>query len=714
MPTDETANSTAPSPEGQPPPRRANRLANETSPYLQQHAFNPVDWFPWGPEALELARSQNKPIFLSIGYSACHWCHVMEHESFENPAIAQRMNDWFINIKVDREERPDLDQIYMNAVVVMTGSGGWPMSVFLTPDLKPFFGGTYWPPVARFGRPGFAEILTAIHDAWTSRREALDEQAEELTRLVREAARPRFGTAAIDETLLKLAAQSLLQSADREHGGFGRAPKFPHPMDLRLALRLWQRFQDRELLDVAALTLRKMAAGGIYDQLGGGFARYSTDERWLVPHFEKMLYDNALLVPCYLELWQITRDPADALVVHETLDYVLREMTQPAGGFYSTQDADSEGVEGKFFVWSRDEIIAALGADDAAIFCQTFDVSQAGNWEEHNILNRPAPYSLVAQRLGLSLPELLTSLARSRQKLFELRAQRVAPGRDDKVLTSWNGLMIAAMAFAARVLHEPRYLSAGIAAGEFVWNQLRNEQGRLWHCYKDGQSRFPAYAEDYACLLDGFIELYQSSFDARWLERAIQLADVLVADFHDPAGQGFFFTAAHHETLIARNKQTEDNATPSANSMAATALLKLARLTGRTDYETLAVDTLSMLSGMLRRAPLAGGQALVALDFWLGPAYEFVLADGMVNDQNEAVLAAINERFLPRQVVARRSAGIHDEQLPAMLKSLLGGKTAPGNEPALFRCQHGACQLPVSGLADITRELTNLSGTAAE
>ncbi|MBC8115081.1 MAG: thioredoxin domain-containing protein, partial [Candidatus Saccharimonas sp.] len=466
----------------------SNRLAQESSPYLLQHANNPVEWWPWCDEAIQTARRHERPIFLSIGYSACHWCHVMEHESFENADIAALMNQWFVCIKVDREERPDLDQIYMSAVQAMTGSGGWPMSVFLTPELKPFFGGTYWPPSARWGRPGFREILAGVHDAWQNRRDAVLAQADELTGHVVNIAASTVESSPLNEEILRSAMRSLIRSADRVHGGFGSAPKFPHPMDLRVALRCWKRFggtrsaelgtrsetaetaapkaqysvfstqysddtpYSDDVLDIATLTLDKMARGGIYDHLGGGFARYSTDERWLAPHFEKMLYDNALLVPAYLEAHQITGRADFARVARETLDYILREMTSPQGGFYATQDADSEGEEGKFFVWSKAEIESLLDPNDARAFCESYDVSATGNWEHKNILNRPRPHDDVAALLKLDPGDLETILDRSREKLFTERSKRIWPGRDEKVLASWNGLMIGAMAMGANVL----------------------------------------------------------------------------------------------------------------------------------------------------------------------------------------------------------------------------------------------------------------------
>ncbi len=463
----------------------ANRLATETSPYLLQHAANPVDWYPWGPEALERARYEDKPIFLSIGYSACHWCHVMEHESFENEAIAHLMNEHFVCMKVDREERPDLDQIYMNAVQLMTGRGGWPMSVFLTPELKPFFGGTYWPPAARSGMPGFDQILAAVADAWQNRREQAVEQADSLAEHLATIAAGPAGQGELRLALVHHGAAAMMRSFDHVHGGFGSAPKFPHPMDLRLLAHVWHRNRDEQTLHVITLTLDKMAAGGIYDQLGGGFHRYSTDERWLVPHFEKMLYDNALLIPCYLDALAITGNEDYARVARETCDYVLREMTDPAGGFYSTQDADSEGVEGKFFVWTPAELEEVLGAEAARTFAHVYDVTPEGNFEHGtSILNRPQSFAECATALLRDEAELRRELEQSRAKLLAKREQRVHPGLDDKVLVAWNGLMIDALAQAAEVLGEPRYLQAAQRAARFILQDMRRDDGRLLHTWR--------------------------------------------------------------------------------------------------------------------------------------------------------------------------------------------------------------------------------------
>ena len=678
-----------------------NHLSAETSPYLLQHASNPVDWFAWGDEALEAARAQDRPIFLSIGYSACHWCHVMEHESFENADISDLMNRYFINIKVDREERPDLDQIYMNAVMALTGRGGWPMSVFLTPDLKPFYGGTYWPPTSRMGMPGFGDILEKVHDAWSNNRDQVFQGADELTEHVIAMGVPQGEPGAIAEPQLAAAMQQLLKTADRTHGGFGGAPKFPHPMDIRLLLRCWKRFNNDDALAVVHLALDKMSRGGIYDQLGGGFHRYSVDVRWLAPHFEKMLYDNALLTTAYLEAFQATGEPDYERVVRETLDYVLREMTQPEGGFYSTQDADSEEEEGKFFVWSEREIYELLGPDDERVFSVCYDVSAGGNWEGHNILNRVKTHAEAAAVLEMSEDDLSNVLERCRRKLFDVRQQRIAPSRDDKVLVSWNGLMISAMAQAAQVLDEAKYADAARNAADFILKRMSDDGGRLVHAFKDGRARFNAYLDDYACLIDGLIDLYQATFETRHLIEAVALAEHMIERFYDAGNGGFFYTSADHEQLVARNKDSQDSATPSGNGMAATALLRLGRLCERTDLEDAAVGTLELLAAQLSRFPTSAGQSLIAADFLLGPSREVVVVEGNDPGDAEELLSSIRRRFLPNTMLLRRAAGVNDADLPTPVKPLLAGKTAQAGAATVYICERGTCQAPLTNVNDI-------------
>ena len=690
--------------------RPSNHLATETSPYLQQHAFNPVDWYPWGAEAIQRARELDRPIFLSIGYSACHWCHVMEHESFENPEIAALMNEHFVCIKVDREERPDIDQIYMTSVQIMTGHGGWPMSVFLLPDLKPFFGGTYWPPDQRPGlrMPGFRQVLLAVHDAWLNRRAGLAENASELTQQIAQSSSGGGEHSQLDEEILRSSERNLLRAVDQANGGFGGSPKFPHPMDLRVLLRTWKRFGNQGALDVVTLSLDKMSNGGIYDHLGGGFHRYATDAEWLVPHFEKMLYDNALLTPCYLEAFQATGNPDYARVARETLDYVLREMTQPQGGFYSTQDADSEGVEGKFFVWTESEVQQLLGADDAALFAHCYDVTRHGNWEHHNILNRPTPHASMAKLLKRTESELELILARCRAKLLAARATRIAPGRDDKVLVAWNGMMIAAMAQAALVLGEPKYATAATEAADFVLTQMREPNGRLLHAFKDGRARFNAYLDDYVCLIEGLVDVFQATGESRFIDSALEVCDRLCEQFYDGDESGFFYTSNDHEQLIARTKDSQDNATPSGNGMAAYALLKLARLTSRSDLEARAVETLEAMSGQLARSPMASGQALLALDFLLGPTHEFVLVGGSDAAANVAALSALQAGFVPNKVLVQ---GLSAGGAVAALKE---GKTAINGEPTLYACERGVCQPPQIGTAAIAAFAAKRSGPGAQ
>ncbi|MBX3440991.1 MAG: thioredoxin domain-containing protein [Planctomyces sp.] len=680
--------------------REPNRLAAETSPYLLQHAYNPVDWRPWGDEAFEEARRLDRPVFLSVGYSACHWCHVMERESFEDEAIAELLNSRFVSIKVDREERPDVDQIYMTAVQALTQRGGWPMSVFLTPDRQPFFGGTYWPPRARMGMQGFHEILQAIDDAWQNRRQDVRTSAASLTEAVARMSAMEFDPAELSVDLLRNAMRALLRTFDARYGGFGGAPKFPHPMDLRVLLRCWKRFGDADALDAARLTLDRMVAGGIYDHLGGGFHRYSTDARWLVPHFEKMLYDNALLVPAYLELWQIERRPDDARVVRETLDYVLREMTSPEGPFFSTQDADSEGEEGRFFVWSVEEIESLLETDDARVFCYAYDVAPGGNWEGASILNRPKPSDQAAAVLGMSADELDRRLSAARAVLFEARGKRVAPGRDDKVLVSWNGLMIAAMARAGAVLGEPRYAAAAARAADCLLANVRDEQGRLLHSWKDGRARFRGYLDDSACLIDGLVELQQATSDARWIDAALELADRMIRDFAADDG-GFFYTAGDHEALIARTRDVQDNATPSGAAMAAFALLRLGRLASRTDLEERGYRTLQAVSGLMAEHPRAAGQSLLALDFHLGPSPEVVLAEP-TSGAADPLVAEVRQRFLPGALLLRTVSG---EPVPEWMAPLVANRRPVSGAATAYVCERGLCREPCTDPAALGRLL---------
>jgi uncharacterized protein YyaL (SSP411 family) len=681
-----------------------NRLAKESSPYLLQHRDNPVDWYPWGPEAIERARREDRPIFLSIGYSACHWCHVMEHESFESEAIARVLNENFVPIKVDREERPDLDQIYMNAVQMLTGHGGWPMSVFLTPDLKPFYGGTYWPPRGSRGMPGFDQILAAVIDAWKNRREQALTAAEQLTAELQNVGAVAAGDAGgLDVGLIDAAAGQLRRSFDNTYGGFGQAPKFPHPMDLQLLVREWHRTGQQGSLDMVRLTLDRMAAGGIYDHLGGGFARYSVDARWLVPHFEKMLYDNALLAGAYLDAYLVTGDANYTRVLRETLDYVVRDMTNPGGGFYSTEDADSEGHEGLFYTWTPDEIEAVLGEERGATFGRVYDVSDVGNFEGRSILNLPKTLEQCAAILRREPHELAAELAESREKLFAVREKRVRPGRDDKVIVAWNGLMIDAMARAGAGLNEPEYAVTADEVASFILSRMRRDDGRLLHSWRNGHAKLDAYLDDYAALANSLVSLYEANFKERWIDEAVALMDIVLDKFADPAGGGFFYTASDHEQLIARTKELTDSSTPSGNSLAANALLRLGRLLGRSDYLDAAEQTLAAAVPIMQRAPMAAGQMLLALDFYIGPTHELVLVGDMARDDTKQAIASIHRRHLPRSVFAGRDTRSADPtgSQSGHLNEIFEGKESPQGQPALYVCEDFACSAPAIGLAAI-------------
>jgi hypothetical protein len=592
----------------------ANRLSHELSPYLLQHAQNPVDWRPWDAEALRLAREEQRPIFLSIGYSSCHWCHVMAHESFEDPEIARLLNRHFVSIKVDREERLDLDQIYMEAVQMMTGRGGWPMSVFLTPEGKPFFGGTYWPPQARGGMPGFDQVLGAVADAWQHRRSELLAQAERMTRSLQEVVEQGFDAEAaeLDDAPREAAETALRQSFDSRYGGFGPAPKFPQPLALRWLLGRWRRSGQDALLEMVTTTLDRMAAGGLFDHLGGGFHRYSVDARWLAPHFEKMLYDNASLAVCYLEAWQATGQPRYAEVARQTLDYLLRDMTDPLGGIYSSEDADSAGEEGRFYLWTPGEIQAALGGEAARTFCRVYDVSEVGNFEGRNILHLSRPLETEAKMLGREPAPLMAELAAARAKLLGARATRVRPGRDEKVLVSWNGLAIDALARAGAALDEPRYTAAARAAARFLLLHLR--PGRLLHCWRNGQAKYHAYLDDYAGLGNALVTLYESDGSPAWLDEALRLADEILARFADRRHGGFFYTAADDEPLIVRKKDVLDNPVPSGNGLAATLFYRLQRICHRDEYRSAAETTLRACFAWMRQVPTGTFQLLLAMD----------------------------------------------------------------------------------------------------
>lgn len=686
-----------------------NRLIHETSPYLLQHAHNPVDWYAWGDEALQQAKAENKPILLSVGYSACHWCHVMEHESFENPATAELMNRNFVNIKVDREERPDIDAIYMDAVQALTGRGGWPMTVFLTPEGLPFYGGTYFPPDNRYnGMPSFPQLLEALSDAYRNNPDDIANNVEVIkSQLYSGVKVPVQKGDTLEPDMLEAAATRLNSQFDTRQGGLGGAPKFPQVMALDFALRSAIRSGDKKLLANLRLTLDKMANGGIYDHLGDGFARYSTDAHWLVPHFEKMLYDNSQLSLLYLEAFQATGEDFYRQVAENTLSYVQREMTHPEGGFYSTQDADSEGEEGKFFIWSKKEIEDILGSA-APAFIRYYGVSELGNFEGHNILNVKESLATVAESLHLAEEDLTESLARSRQKLFEVREKRIHPGRDEKILTSWNGLMLKSFAVAGRVLHNASYTQSAVNNAEFVLKYL-NKDGRLLRTFKDDnkgkQAKLNGYLEDYAFFADGLLALYEVTFDLRWLDEAVKLADRIIDQFWEPQIQGFYDTSADHEQLVARPRNFMDNAIPSGSSVAVDVLLRLALYTGDPDarYRPVAGAALRNLAATASQHPTAFGRLLSALDFYLATPKEIVIVGEAEAPDTLALLQTVYSRYLPNKVVM-----LYPPNLPAEVEAqwpLLQGRSSLNGKATAYVCENYACQLPVNSPEELAKQL---------
>jgi uncharacterized protein YyaL (SSP411 family) len=680
--------------------RPANRLVGETSPYLLQHAHNPVDWYPWGPEALERARREDKPILLSIGYAACHWCHVMERESFEDPVTASLMNERFVSIKVDREERPDVDAIYMDAVQAMTGHGGWPLTAFLTPEGEPFYAGTYFPDEERHGMPAFRTVLTAIADAWEHQRDEVLTQGRRVVDAIGRASAMEASRDPLSNELLDGAIAALRRAFDDRWGGFGGAPKFPQPMTLELLLRMHLRGTPGAL-EMLTATLDRMADGGMYDQVGGGFHRYSTDVTWHVPHFEKMLYDNAQLVRLYVRAWQVTRGDRYRRIATETCEYLLREMQHPEGGFFSSQDADSDGVEGKFFVWSWDELIAIVG-DEVA---NALGAAPEGNWEGTNVLWTPRPTAAVAAELGVDGLELEQDVQTARAELFEIREGRVHPATDDKILAGWNGLAISALAEAGRALGEPAYVEAATRAAGFALTHLRGDTGRLLRSWRNGRSGRPGYSDDHALLAEACLTLYETTFELRWFEEARALADELLRLFHDDERGGFFQTGSDAESLVVRPKELYDNTVPSGNSVAADVLQRLAHLTGEPAYERAGVSALRLVRDGMASTPGAFGQALSALDLHRSPVKEVAI----VGDLNaEATRALVDEvtvkRFLPNHVLAVMARD--DAESPRRV-TLLSDRVAIEARPTAYVCQNFLCRLPVTDPEALADQLTD-------
>ena len=673
----------------------ANRLADETSPYLLQHAHNPVDWYPWGPEALERARKEDKPIFLSIGYSACHWCHVMERESFESEETAEILNREFVSIKVDREERPDIDSIYMQAVQLLTGHGGWPMSMFLNPEGVPFYGGTYFPPEARHGLPSFQTILMHIADAYKTRKSEIDRAAAEIRSSISTANQPSTATT-LTHDLLERSAMKMVGSFDPTNGGFGGAPKFPPSMSLDFLMQVAHRTKDKHLRHVITFTLRKMANGGIYDQIGGGFHRYSVDQRWLAPHFEKMLYDNALLARLYLRAWQWSKDPFFARIAREILGFVQREMTSPEGGFYSTLDADSEGVEGKFYVWSRAEIMEILGEEEGRFFCALFDISEEGNWEETNIPNVPKDPAEVAATLGVSSEKLTEIVIRAKCKLYGVRAKRIWPGRDEKILAGWNGWMLAAFSDAAIAFDSADYREVVTRNADFLISAMSDGK-KLFRSYKDGRARIAAVLEDYAGVAWGLTAAFEATQERRYLDRARELCGEIVTRFADEKG-GFFDTAIDHETLITRPKDLFDNATPSGNSVAVDVLLRLALYFGEETFHREAVRALESTGLLAHRHPSAFGFLLGTAEWVLGSPREIAITGPEQGQSFNALMRVVGDEFLPHRIFVWRG----NSDLP-----LMEGRV--GVDVAAYVCSGYVCQAPTKDPETLRTLLTSIS-----
>ncbi len=682
-----------------------NRLADENSPYLLQHAHNPVDWYPWGPEALEKARSEDKPIFLSIGYAACHWCHVMAHESFEDPATAAYMNEHFVNIKVDREERPDLDSIYMSAVVAMTGQGGWPMSVFLAPDGKPFYGGTYFPPVRRYNIPSFREVLEAINRVWREDRSQALKSGDELAATIQNNAHsqlPALGP--LSQQNLDQAAMQVAQSYDRQHGGWGKAPKFPQPMTIEFLL-MRASLGDQMARDISLHALDAMGRGGMYDVVGGGFARYSTDDHWLVPHFEKMLYDNAQLARVYLQAYLLTNQPVYRQVCEATLDFIVRELMEkkpdgsPQGGIFSSLDADSEGEEGKYYLWKIDEINAALPEpSDQDFYLSAYGVTQAGNFEGKTVLQRKLDDSELAGRFNLSEEAVRSRLEEANARLLEARRDRVRPGTDDKVLVAWNGLALIAFAEAARYLKRADYLQIARMNADFLLGELAQED-RLLRSWRAGQARHNAYLEDYAALILGLTALYQSDPDPYWFNSAVDLTQDMIAHFSDTEW-GFFDTRSDHEALLTRPKDIQDNATPSGNSLAAHALLQMAEFTANGEWRDLAEHMLSEIQGIAVRYPTSFAKWLSAMLYAQTPVQEVAILGDPEAAQTEALVISVWEQFRPFLILAQDSYPPAQNSPP-----LLFDRTLMNAQPTAYVCQNFVCKLPVNGPQDLSEQL---------
>ncbi|MDW0141043.1 MAG: thioredoxin domain-containing protein [Nitrososphaeraceae archaeon] len=692
---------------------KPNRLAKETSPYLLQHAYNPVEWYPWGEEALQKAKHEDRPIFLSIGYSACHWCHVMAHESFEDKEVAMIMNEKFINIKVDREERPDLDDIYQRACQLATGTGGWPLSVFLTPDQKPFYVGTYFPKdgSSHYNMPGFRNILLQLADAYKNKKDEIQAASSEFTQSLSQTAMDLVVRAEITEktklerSVLDEAAVGLLQMGDRIYGGFGHAPKFPNASNLMFLLRYYDISAINRFRDFVIFTADKMAEGGIHDHLGGGFARYATDQKWLVPHFEKMLYDNALLSQMYAELYQITKAEPYMHIIRKTLDYVIREMTHPDGGLYSAQDADSEGEEGKFYLWKKNEIESVIDDENVTnIFCEHYGVTQGGNFEGKNILNVRVPIINLAKKYNKTPEQIAQILRDASAKLFAAREERVKPGRDEKILTSWNGLMISGFARGYAVSGDTKYLQAAKNAVNFIENKLASNDGRLKRTFKDGQSKLNAYLEDYAFYVGGLLDLFAANSKQEYLDKSIRYTDFMLQHFWDDKEGNLFFTSDDHEQLISRTKSFYDLAIPSGNSMAASNLLRLYHYTQNNSYLDRAVRIMKAGSQSAAENPFGFGQMLNSIYLYVKKPVEIAVfsSDDNSNTNNSSLVTWLNRQFLPGSMIAI----VHPRELAKLqYYPFFKGRDPVGGRETAFVCTDFTCSLPIRSIEELERQL---------
>lgn len=686
-----------------------NRLINEKSPYLLQHAYNPVDWFPWSDEAFEKAKTENKPIFLSIGYSTCHWCHVMEHESFEDIETAELMNKVFVSIKVDREERPDIDNIYMSVCQMMTGSGGWPLSIIMTPGKKPFFSGTYFPKESRYGRIGFKELINNINEAWINKRSEIESSADELTSHLQKINNSSGAAIKLNPDILNIAYNNFEKRFDPVNGGFGSSPKFPSPHNIMFLLRYWKRSGDNKALKMVTKTLMEMRKGGIFDHVGFGFHRYSTDKNWLVPHFEKMLYDQALLVMAYTEAHQATQNFDFKKTAEEIIQYVLRDMTSPEGGFYSAEDADSEGVEGKFYLWTQGELYKILGKTDSDFAFNVFNTNPNGNFHEEatgkssgeNILNLSKPLDEIAVNLNIDKNNLIQRLESIRQKLFTEREKRARPFKDDKILADWNGLMIAALAKAGSIFNNDNYITAAEKCFSFTEKYLTNKDGKLLHRYREGDSSIRGSIDDYSFLIWGLIELYEATFKARYLTKAVELTNIVLKHYWDESNGGFFFALDFGEKLLVRTKEIYDGAIPSGNSVMLYNLIRIARMTSVSIYENYANSLMDYFSESVQKAPSGSSFFLSAFEFIIGPSYEIIIVGDMENPETQNIINSINQKFIPNKVLILKDPANSEFLLP-----YLKPYRQINSKPTIYVCKNFHCEQPTTDINDALSMLT--------